>query len=122
MAVAGAVAAEFGEPEGAVGGGECAVEGTGVPEAAVDEEGEFVFGEVEVGVAEEGVVAAPTVVAAFGLKLIFALSSTWGLFVKEQRAANERSICTSEHDFGCSNAMIGSPILRQVEQLILRLF
>lgn len=39
--VAGAVALEFVAPEGAVGGGECAVEGAGVPEAAVDEEGAF---------------------------------------------------------------------------------
>ena len=38
---AGAVAAEFFAPEGAVGGGERGVEGAGVPEAAVAEEGEF---------------------------------------------------------------------------------
>jgi hypothetical protein len=33
--------------------------GTGMPEAAVDEEDEFEFGEGEVGVAEESVVSAP---------------------------------------------------------------
>ena len=44
-AVAGAVAAESFAPEGAMGCGERAVEGAGVPEAAVDEEGEFVVGE-----------------------------------------------------------------------------
>ena len=60
-AVAGAVALEFFAPEGAVGSGECAVEGAGVPEAAVDEEGEFARGEGEIGVAEEGVAAPPTV-------------------------------------------------------------
>ena len=45
-AVAGAVAAEFLVPEGAVAGGAGLVLGAAVPEAAVEEDGEFLLGEV----------------------------------------------------------------------------
>ena len=46
--VTGAVAAEFLVPEGAVGGGAGLVFGAGMPEAAVEEDGEFEFGEDEI--------------------------------------------------------------------------
>jgi hypothetical protein len=57
--VALAIGGEFGFPEGAVLGGEGGVSGAGVPEAAVDEEGDFLLGEDEVGFAEEFGVSAP---------------------------------------------------------------
>ena len=58
-AVAGDVALDFFEPVFLVGGGHAAVLRAAVPEAAVDENGEALFGEDEVRPAGDGDVAAP---------------------------------------------------------------
>ena len=58
-AVAVDVALDFFEPIFLVGGGHAAVFGAAVPEAAVDEDGEALFGEDEIRTARNGGVAAP---------------------------------------------------------------
>ena len=57
--VAFSVGGELLFPEGAVAGGLVAVAGTVVPEAAIDEEGDAVGAEDEVGLAEDGDMATP---------------------------------------------------------------